>query len=189
MADKTKTEALRKRPQSTATPLGTKKERNKSTKKSASTTEKVVDSTQTSEVKSENQQQTAATTQPAETNNETQRTQNQETTNMQITLSLDTTPRKGRAVIYKSDQLRGAVRFPRNAFSAEPPASITLDAEGLAERPRKMTPEERKEARKNAPKLTAAEKLQRAEARIAKLREKADKEASAPAGGEQPAQG
>jgi hypothetical protein len=204
--------ALNKRPTSTATPLGTPKSR--SARKTKQTTEPdsgaVVN---TGAMPAENavqhekdvalQSETAVESSSSAPSAVSPSTQSenpngagsaQETQNaMEVTLTRNDKQRKSTSVVYTSDQIRGSVRFAKSSFTdGNAPETIVVNSDAFAAPKPKLTPEQRKEARKNAPKLTAAERLAKAEARLAKLREKAAAEqaaANAPAAGEQPAQG
>lgn len=91
-----------------------------------------------------------------------------------MTLTLKGLDKRGRNAIYTG--LAVAIRVPVGAFPDKQPAQ-TLEIEGAVAGPKqKLTAEERKAARKAAPKPTAAEKAQKLEKRLAKLREQAAKE-------------
>lgn len=76
--------------------------------------------------------------------------------------------RKSTSIVYTAaNGLRGSLRVSKTFFAnGEAPAEISIDSEAFVTPKVKMSAEERKEARKNAPKLTPAEKL-------AKLQERA----------------
>lgn len=91
-----------------------------------------------------------------------------------ITLTKSTKPRKGSSIVYASPALRGTVKFPASAFVVAPD-TLTLDGAGFASvTPKtKMTPEERKAARKAMTPAMRVEnerqRIERAKARLVKL--------------------
>lgn len=107
---------------------------------------------------------------------------------MNISLTKSTAARKDdRLVIFNfKDGRAGSVQFLRSAFPEVIPDEISMSGEFAEPKVRvpkeKETPEQRKTRLAALPKLTLAEKLQRAEERTAKLREKVAKAGSAPAG-------
>lgn len=102
-----------------------------------------------------------------------------------MTLTLKGLDKRGRNAIYSGAAI--SLRFPVGAFpNKQAPPTIALPDGALAgpkeaKTPREaMTPEQRKAARAAQPKLTLAEKVAKAEARTAALRDKLAK-AGAPA--------
>lgn len=102
---------------------------------------------------------------------------------MDLTLNHKPNSRKtDRLVIFDLTDRKGSVQFLRTLFPDAIPQSIVISGEFSAPRtPRaKETPEERKARLKALPKLTPAEKLAKAEERVAKMRAKIQaKEAAA----------
>ena len=91
-----------------------------------------------------------------------------------MTLQFKGLNRKGNAAIYTG--IRGSVRFPLAAFAdRQAPATVELQGPFVepAQPKAKMSAEERKAARANAPKPTLAEKIAKREAALEKLRQKA----------------
>lgn len=92
---------------------------------------------------------------------------------MIMQLTLKSLSKKGTEAIYGG--LNSTVRIRVNAFPNKvPPQTLDISGEfaGPKEAKPKMTAEERKAARANAPKLTAAEKVAKMEARLAKAKAK-----------------
>lgn len=91
-----------------------------------------------------------------------------------ITLTKSTKLRKGSSIVYTSPALRGSVKFPASAFVAAPD-TLTLDGSGFASvAPKvKLTPEERKAARKAMTPAMKVEnerqRIERAKVRLVKL--------------------
>jgi len=82
--------------------------------------------------------------------------------------------------------LRTKIRIATTNFVDEKPLP-TFTVEGEFAGPRaKLTPEQRKEARKNAPKLTLAEKVALEEKRLEKMKAKLAAQAAQPQGEAQP---
>lgn len=107
---------------------------------------------------------------------------------MEITLKRSDKQRSTQMVVYTVDERPGSVRFSKTLFKdkAAPP-EVTLQSDAFAgpkEPKRVETKEERKARLAALPKPTAAEKLARLEAKIAKLRPKVEAEASKTEGGE-----
>jgi hypothetical protein len=101
---------------------------------------------------------------------------------MQITLTKSTKTRKSTSVVYTAGALRGSARFAKTFFKdGNAPDTIVIDSDAFAEPKKKLTAEERKAARKDAPKLSPAEKLAKLQERSKKLEEKIAKEAAAAA--------
>jgi len=105
----------------------------------------------------------------------------------EITLKRSDAPRKtNRLVIYNLVGRNGSVQFLSTLFGGSqkdrgnPPETLTLVGEFAEPKaPKaKMTAEERKAARKNAPKPTLAEKLAKAQARMEALKAKLAAEAA-----------
>ena len=114
----------------------------------------------------------------------------QETTaaasNGQINLTRSDKQRSTQMVVYTVDGRPGSVRFSKTLFKDKnAPEKVTLVTEAFAgpkEPKRQETKEERKARLAALPKPTAAEKVARMEAKLAKLRQKVASE-QAPAGG------
>jgi hypothetical protein len=105
--------------------------------------------------------------------NESAQAQSQATAKEKIVnLTLKGLDKRGRNAIYTGAAVR--LRFPIGAFpdKTAPPSIEVGGVAGPKEPKAQMTAEERKAARAAQPKLTLAEKVQRAEERAAKLREK-----------------
>lgn len=99
-----------------------------------------------------------------------------------VTLTLDPKTRKSTSVVFKLPAgLRGSVRIAKTAFpNGTAPSTLILQSDqenAFASAKAKLTAEERKEARKNAPKLTPAQKLAKLQERAAKLQAKIASEA------------
>lgn len=108
-----------------------------------------------------------ATSEPAAPEGETKK----------MVLTLKSKDKRERNAIYTGAAV--SIRIPLAAFPDKTPPATLSDFSGLAEKKPKLTAEERKEARKNAPKPTLAERVAAAEKRAAALREKLAKEAPA----------
>jgi hypothetical protein len=96
---------------------------------------------------------------------------------MSVTLTKDTKARKSSSIVYTGAGLRSGVRIAKSAFKdGVAPDTLVIESDAFAEakQPRaKMTAEERKAARANAPKLTLAEKIAKREKQLADLKAKA----------------
>jgi hypothetical protein len=130
---------------------------------------------------------TSTTSDATSSNNQGDVAQQEKSVMASLSLTLDPKTRKSTSVVFKLPSgIRGSVRIAKTAFpGGVPPASLNLqsDAENaFAGAKAKLTAEERKEARKNAPKLTPAEKLAKLQERAAKLQAKIASQAAAPAG-------
>lgn len=128
-----------------------------------------------------------STTSEATSNNQGDVAQQEKSVMSTVALTLDPKTRKSTSVVFKLPSgIRGSVRIAKTAFpGGVPPASLSLtsDAENAFAQPKaKLTPEQRKEARKNAPKLTPEQKLAKLNERAAKLQAKIAAAAAAPAG-------
>lgn len=100
-----------------------------------------------------------------------------------ISLTLDPKTRKSTSVVFKLPAgVRGSVRIAKTAFpNGVPPASLSLQSDqenAFAEAKAKLTAEQRKQARKDAPKLSPAQKLAKLQERAAKLQAKIAAEAT-----------
>jgi hypothetical protein len=98
----------------------------------------------------------------------------------EFTLTRKGTNRRGTHSIYNGLPA-GPVRFSNKKFAGAAPESFLVQVEDgvFAEAPRKLTKEERKAQRANAPKPTLADKIAKREAALEKLRQKAAAEAAA----------
>jgi hypothetical protein len=93
----------------------------------------------------------------------------------QATLTLKGISKSGKYALYSG--LRTVSRLSVTNFPENQPPQ-TLEVSGNLAGPRaKMTPEERKAARANAPKLTLQERIAKEEKRLARLKAKAEAEA------------
>ena len=93
-----------------------------------------------------------------------------------MNLQLKSLDKRERNAIYTGAAV--SLRIPVAAFP-DKQAPATLEVSGLAEKRARLTPEERREARKNAPKPTLAQRVEAAEKRAAALREKLAKASEA----------
>lgn len=184
-------------PKSDARPLGTPAPRRSHSKKKQTgadqtveqSAEKAVDNSDETPANSSSTQMTSAndiTNGPSTTTGSDAHSQKEQNVMSKITLTLDPKTRKSTSVVFKlGDGIRGSVRIAKTAFpGGVPPSALTLqsDAENVFATPKaKLTAEQRKEARKNAPKLTPAQKLQKLNERAAKLQAKIDAQAAAAA--------
>lgn len=102
---------------------------------------------------------------------------------MKLVFTKSTTERKSTAVVFAApDGVRGSVRIPKSMFTnGEAPETIEIENDAFVQPKAKLTKEQRAEARKNAPKLTAAEKLAKLTERMRKLQAKIDAGEKAPA--------
>jgi hypothetical protein len=101
---------------------------------------------------------------------------------MQVTFTKSTKNRKSTSVVYTTAGLRGSARFAKTFFKdGNAPDTIVIDNDAFAEAKQKLTAEQRKEQRKNAPKLTPAEKLQKLQERAKKLEDRIAKQTAAAA--------
>jgi len=100
---------------------------------------------------------------------------------MHVTFTKSTKNRKSTSVVYNaSNGLRGSARFAKTFFKdGIAPETLVIDGASFAEPKAKLTAEERKTARKNAPKLSAAQKLAKLNERAAKLQAKINAENAA----------
>lgn len=102
-----------------------------------------------------------------------------------ISLTKDTKARKSSSVIFTGAGLVGSMKLTKSAFpnGVAPNTLVFTIEDGVLAAPKqpkaKMTAEERKAARANAPKLSAAEKLAKLNERAAKLQARIDAEAKA----------
>lgn len=97
-----------------------------------------------------------------------------------ITFTRNTAARKSLAEVYTAEGYPGSVRFSKTLFvNKTAPDAITISHPAFAGPRVKETKEERKLRLKNAPKLTDAEKLEKIEAKAAKLRAKVQGTAAA----------
>jgi hypothetical protein len=101
---------------------------------------------------------------------------------MQITLVKSNKNRKSTSVVFNaSNGLRGSARFAKTFFKdGNAPDTLVIDGDAFASPKEKLTAEQRKELRKQAPKLSASEKLAKLQERAAKLQAKIAAEAAAP---------
>lgn len=150
----------------------------KSKKKVAQATPVVADSPQLKEERLERQvaaiKRAAETNEPLSTEQFGQPAEQAEGRTI-VTLTLKGLDKRGRNAVYLGAAV--SLRFPIAAFPGKvPPTSIPVDGLAGPRAPKaKLTAEERKAARANAPKLTLAEKVARAEERTAALKAKLPK--------------
>jgi hypothetical protein len=177
-------------PKNEARPLGTSAPKRAAAPKKPSkatgdpVVEKVVDTPVVARVDSSTSEQTSNTATSNVNAGDVARTEEDKKVMASISLTLDPKTRKSTSVVFKLPTgLRGSVRIAKTAFpNGVPPASLSLqsDSEGaFAAAKAKLTAEERKALRANAPKLTAAQKLAKLQERAAKLQAKIEAEASA----------
>lgn len=97
-----------------------------------------------------------------------------------ITFTRNTAARKSLAEVYTAEGYPGSVRFSKTLFvNKTAPDSITISNPAFAGPRVKETKEERKARLKAMPKLTDAQKLEKIEAKAAKLRAKVQGTAAA----------
>jgi hypothetical protein len=138
---------------------------------------KAVDSSETTRVDSRSLDSTSMTS----TGNDAQHKEiAMNGTQQTVTLTRSTKDRKSTSVVFTNASLRGSVRVAKTYFGDDMPETIEIS--GVFAAPKvKMTAEERKAARKNAPKLSAAEKLAKLQERAARLQKKIEAENAQPA--------
>lgn len=110
-----------------------------------------------------------------------------ETSIMALIFTKSTKDRKTSSVVYNAPSgYRGSVRMPVSLFGENgAPETLAIDSDSFAAMKSKLTAQERKVLRANAPKLTAAEKLVKLQARAAKLQAAVDADAAKIANGNQ----
>lgn len=118
-------------------------------------------------------QETQAISSPTESETRADQAPQQEQKRMEITLNRSDKTRKSSSIVYTADGFRGSLRVSKTYFAnGTAPDQLTVATDALAQPKAKMTAEERKAARKLAPKLTPQQRLEQLEARAAKMREK-----------------
>jgi hypothetical protein len=150
-------------PAGQAKPMGTSKSKKASDVATLPMTEKALDSANDAPLPSSTVEPSTGSDAPAT-----------EDTKMQITFNKSTKERKSTSVVYSAaNGLRGSLRMAKTFFKGGvAPDTLVIDSDAFSEPKVKLTAEQRKEARKNAPKQTPAEKLAKLEERAAKLRAK-----------------
>lgn len=203
MNDATQTSATKKRktmPKGDAKPLGTKSTPKSARAKSAAqkssavvekNSEKVIDNAASTAVDSSSTRtadsvDSAEIVPPLETGSDAHITKEEKKV-MQITLTKSNKNRKSTSIVFTAaNGVRGSVRFAKTLFAGgNAPDTLVIENDAFAEPKAKLTPEQRKEQRKNAPKLTAAQKLAKLQERAARLQAKIAAEAAQPAGAAQ----
>lgn len=154
--------------------------------KAASSGRKVLDFAATAQVDSPIESDTAAI--PAAASADDQRESNEslvhvgETKMAQLNLTKSDKARKGSSVVFNIDGYKGkTVRFPKGMFpNNTPPQTLAFGVnDGVFAEPKQPRAKLTKEQRAALPKLTTAEKIARAEKRIADLKAKQAKESAA----------
>jgi RecG-like helicase len=179
-------------PKSEARPLGTSKSQIKRRKTMGATTPvsgepdtnvtdvalqaaaETADAQQTQENNSLTNAENVIAFPKTETGNNAQQTTERKGSQNVMNLTLSTKNRKGSSVVFNTpDGVRGSVRVNKSVFAnGQIPQSLTIEGAEFAQPKPKLTPEERKAQRAAQPKLTAAERVQKMEERLAKAKAK-----------------